>query len=120
MPTFPTYHGPPLPEVLSPLKPGHYWLLFKWIFFQPSRLLHYLHKADPELYMQQDSRAIVSTLRLAAYRNLFLIALLLHLVLNILVVTTTNAALGGEPLEAFSLLHGLQTPTFLYLWRPGL
>ena len=49
MPPFPTYHGPPLPETLSPLKPGHYWLLFKWIFFQPSRLLHYLYNADPEL-----------------------------------------------------------------------
>jgi protease-4 len=27
---------------------------------------------------------------------------------------------GGELLEAFSFIHGLQAPTFLYLWRPGL
>ena len=74
MPNFPTYYGPPLPKVLNPLNPAHYWLVFKWVFFRPSRLKHYLHQIDPELYRATGRQALASTLRLPAYRNLYLLA----------------------------------------------
>ncbi len=77
MPTFPTYHGPPLPEVLNPLNPRHYWLLFTWIYFQPSRLKHYLHRAGPDLYRKEGWNALRQTLRLPAYRNLYLMSIIL-------------------------------------------
>ncbi|MCB8966756.1 MAG: hypothetical protein H6660_07650 [Ardenticatenaceae bacterium] len=47
---FPTYYGPPLPAVLQLWNPRHYGLLLLWVFFQPSRLKHYLWQADPDLY----------------------------------------------------------------------
>ena len=75
MPTFPTYYGPPLPTVLNPLNPAHYWLVFKWVFFQPSRLRHYLYQIDPGLYCARGRRAIYSIFYLPGYRNLGIIVM---------------------------------------------
>ena len=57
-PTFPTYRGPPLPQALNPLDPRHYLMLFKWIYFQPSRFKHYLYNADPVSYRAQNIEAL--------------------------------------------------------------
>jgi hypothetical protein len=70
-PVFPTYHGPPLPKALSPLKPRHYLEMLKWIYFQPSRLKHYLHRADPVLYRAQGLGSLGQSLRLPTYRGLY-------------------------------------------------
>ena len=68
---FPTYIGPPLPLVLKPWNPRHYGLLFMWIFFQPSRLLHYLWQADSDLY-RASGRKSFRALQQPAYRNVIL------------------------------------------------
>jgi len=83
MPTFPTYHGPPLPEILNPLDPRDYWLLLTWIYFQPSRLKHYLHRADPDLYRATGWASLRRSLRLLAYRNLYVMSLVLTVLLSI-------------------------------------
>ena len=82
-PTFPTYHGPPLPRGLNPLNPRHCFQLLKWIYFQPSRLKHYLHRADPELYRAQGLAESGRSLRLPAYRYLYLTSILLVVVLSV-------------------------------------
>jgi AAA+ ATPase superfamily predicted ATPase len=81
-PTFPTYRGPPLPQALNPLDPRHYGLLLKWIYFQPSRLKHYLYYADPESYRTQNLKALGQTLYLPAYRNLYLTYVFLIVLLS--------------------------------------
>jgi hypothetical protein len=81
-PTFPTYHGPRLPKVLNPLDPRHYVVLLKWIYFQPSRLKHYLHSADPELYRAQGLGPLGQSLRLRAYRNLYLVSIIVLVLLS--------------------------------------
>ncbi len=52
MPTFPPT-PPDVPKVLNPLNPRHYWLLLKWVYFQPSRLKHYLLKPTPNFIKQE-------------------------------------------------------------------
>ena len=84
MPTFPSYYGPPLPEVLNPLNPRHYLMLLDWVFFKPSRLKQYLYRADPERYFQTGLRAFVASLRLPACRNLWLMTPLLALLISAL------------------------------------
>jgi AAA+ ATPase superfamily predicted ATPase len=94
MPDFPTYYGPSLPKVLNPLNPAHYWLLLKWIFFQPNRLKHYLHQVDPELYRATGLRSLFKTVHLAAYRNLYLIAVITSLIATISIAFGTSVTLG--------------------------
>lgn len=94
MPTFPTYHGPPLPEVLNPLNPRHYWLLFTWIYFQPSGLKHYLYRADPELYKEKGLSALRRALRLPAYRNLYLMLPVITALLSLSIAWIASAAQG--------------------------
>ena len=81
-PTFPAYHGPPLPETLDPLNPRHYLMLLKWIWFQPSRLKHYLHHADADLYRAVGPAQQMQSLRLPAYRRLYLISTILIFALS--------------------------------------
>ena len=92
MPTFPSYGGPPLPAVLNPLNPLHYWMLADWIFFKPSRLKQYLYRAAPDLYFQRGRRALAASARLPAYRNLLLMAPLLTLLLFASVAWAASAA----------------------------
>ena len=82
MPTFPSYHGPPLPEILNPLNPRHYLMLLDWVFFKPSRLKQYLYRADPELYFQTGLKPLAQVFWLPGYRNLIGMTLLLIVVLN--------------------------------------
>ena len=77
MPTFPSYNGPPLPEVLNPLDPRHYLMLADWIYFKPSRLKQYLYRADPDLYSKIGLSALAAVLRRPAYWRLVLMALAL-------------------------------------------
>ena len=74
MPKFPAYPGRPVPKILSVLNPLHYWLAFKWMFFQHSQLNHYLYQADSDLYRARGLNAVRQTLRHPSYRNLYLIA----------------------------------------------
>ena len=97
-PTFPTYHGPPLPQTLNPLNPRHYLLLLKWIWFQPSRLKHYLHQADPDLYSALGPGEPRKGFRLPAYRHLYLIATILVLFLSGGLAWIVSAILG-TPLD---------------------
>ncbi len=91
MPNFPTYYGPPLPKVLNPLNPAHYWLVFKWVFFQQSRLKHYLYQIDPELYRATGLRSLLKTLRLPGYRNVYVIAVIVSLLVAIGMVCAVAA-----------------------------
>jgi hypothetical protein len=85
MPTFPSYHGPPLPEILNPLNPRHYLMLLDWVFFKPSRLKQYLYNADPALYFQTGLKPLNQAFQLPAYRNLIKTGLLLIAVWNMVV-----------------------------------
>jgi hypothetical protein len=93
-PKFPTYHGPPLPQTLNPLNPRHYLLLLKWIWFQPSRLKHYLHLADPDLYRALGPGEPRKSFRLPAYRHLYLISTILVLFLSSGLAWIVSAVLG--------------------------
>lgn len=96
-PSFPTYHGPPLPEILSPLVPLHYLLLLKWMHFLPSRLKHYLWRAGPELYLAQGSKALEQSLRTRAYRGLYLTSTVLVVALSAGLAWGLTAVLGAAP-----------------------
>jgi AAA+ ATPase superfamily predicted ATPase len=98
-PTFPSYHGPPLPKALNPLNPHHYWRLLRWIYFRPSRLKHYLYRADPELYRAQDRSALGQTLRLPAYRNLYLTSIILVFLLSVGLAWIASAVQEGTPVD---------------------
>ncbi|MBN2003242.1 MAG: AAA family ATPase [Anaerolineae bacterium] len=91
MPNFPHYDGPPLPEALNPRNPRHYLLLLDWLYLKPSRLKHYLHRADPELYFEEGWPALKRAVRMPAYRDVALMTLILTLMLTSLLVL-------GEPL----------------------
>ena len=71
MPTFPTYHGE-LPKRLNPLNLRHYFLLAYWVYFRPTALKCYLYQADPDLYRAGPGLDIFRTLRVPAYRSLYL------------------------------------------------
>ena len=73
MPDFPAYYGSPLPKVLNPLNPYHYWLVLTWLYFRPSHLKHYLYQADPELYRASGFSAVKRSLQTPVYRNLYFI-----------------------------------------------
>ncbi|UCC62129.1 MAG: ATP-binding protein, partial [Anaerolineae bacterium] len=105
-PTFPTYPDRPLPGVLNPLVPRHYWLLFNWIYFQPSRLKRYLYHADPELYRAQGLRALGKTLRHPAYRNLYLTSIALVLLLSAGLAGITSAV-QGTPVNWWGVAAGV-------------
>lgn len=79
MPTFPTYPGE-LPSCLNPLNLRHYFLLAYWVFFRPTALKCYLYQADPDLYRTGPGLGIFRTLRVSAYRNLYLVALVAAIV----------------------------------------
>ncbi|HSR32801.1 MAG TPA: hypothetical protein VLY63_19740 [Anaerolineae bacterium] len=82
LPDFPAYHGPALPTTLDPLKPRHHWILLKWIYFQPNRLKHYFHRADPEIYSAQGLGPLRQSLHLPAYRGLYLTAAVTLVILS--------------------------------------
>ncbi|MGF1520174.1 MAG: hypothetical protein ACFCVB_20565 [Nodosilinea sp.] len=74
MPTFPTYPGE-LPSCLNPLSLRHYFLLAYWVFFRPTALKCYLYQADPDLSRSGPGLGVFRTLRVSAYRNLYMVAL---------------------------------------------
>jgi hypothetical protein len=88
MPTFPSYHGPPLPRRLNPLKPSHYLMLVHWIWLKPSRLRQYLHRTAPEIFEQRGLRPSLATWRNPALRNLYLMAPVCALFLSLLLIPT--------------------------------
>ena len=73
----PPYFGPPIPKVLNPLNLKHYWLLFIWVYFQPSRLKRYLWQADPESYFQEGWQALRQSAVQPAIRNLVVMSILM-------------------------------------------
>jgi hypothetical protein len=97
-PPFPTYHGRPLPTTLNPLNPRDSWLLLKWIYFQPSRLKHYLHRADPEVYRARGLGPLRQSLRLPAYRGLYLTAVVALFILSVALAWIVSAV-QGVPLD---------------------
>ncbi len=114
-PAFPTYHGPPLPKVLSPLDPTHYLLLLKWMHFQPSRLKHYLWHAARELYHAHGREALEQALHAPAYRGLYLTSTLLVTILSSGLACGLAAALGTAPDwkgVAFGALGGVALGVF--------
>lgn len=103
MPTFPPC-PPDVPEVLNPLDPRHSWLLFKWVFFQPSKLKHYLYRADSAIYQ---GKGFLHTLRRPAYRNLYLVSLLLTALLSLASVGLGLLAPGSFFAGGYQGLAGL-------------
>lgn len=104
MPTLPAC-PPDVPEILNPLNPRHYWLLFTWIYFRPSRLKHYLYRTDPELY-RATGRAFFTTLRLPGYRNLYVMSLILTVALSVSVAWAASAA-QDTPTRWFGVVLGV-------------
>jgi hypothetical protein len=84
MPTFPTYRGE-LPQCLNPLNLRHYFLLAYWVYFRPTALKCYLYRADPDLYRAGRWLGIFRALRAPAYRNLYLMAPGVIVLLSVLV-----------------------------------
>ena len=92
MPVFPSYRGT-LPECLNPLDPRQYLLLAYWLFFRPSALKSYLHRAEPNLYLQEGWAKFSGTWRAKAYRQVYIMAIassLLCLVLAALITFFYN------------------------------
>lgn len=99
MPNFPNYRGE-LPEVLSPLKLRHYWMLAYWVFFRPTAFHCYLYQANPDVYQLRGYRKFLRTWRVPAYRNVYLmlpiaLALLSLLVWLTVVLYTTGLVQGN-------------------------
>jgi AAA ATPase domain len=92
----PPHYGPPLPPVLNPLNLRHYGLLLLWIYFQPSKLKRYLWQVDPVLYFEKGRASLWRGLRLPAYRNLVLMALVLTVVLSVAVTALASWAQRTE------------------------
>jgi len=84
MPEFPTYHGE-LPKCLNSLNLHHYFLLAYWIYFRPTALKCYLYQADPDLYRTGPGAGIFQTLRVPAYRSLYLMTPGIVILLSVLV-----------------------------------
>jgi hypothetical protein len=93
MPTFPTYRGE-LPQCLNPLNLRYYLLLAYWVYFRPTALKCYLYQADPDLYRTGPGLGIFRTLRVPAYRNLYLmvpgVAVLFSLLVGLPVMLAIN------------------------------
>jgi AAA+ ATPase superfamily predicted ATPase len=104
--TFPTYDGPALPHVLNPLHVRHYLALLKWIYFQPSRLKHYLYRADPALYRAQGLEELKRSLGLPAYSRLYLISLVLVIGLSGGLAWLASVVLG-TPVDWRGLVLGM-------------
>jgi len=84
MPTFPVYEGE-LPRCLNPLNLRHWLLLLYWVYFRPSALKCYLYQANPEVYRRESGIAnSIQMVKLPAYRNVWLIGILLPFVFSIL------------------------------------
>jgi WD40 repeat protein len=84
MPNFPIYHGE-LPEVLSPLKVRHYWMLACWVYFRPTALHCYLHQAAPDITQLRGLRKLLKTWSVPAYRNIYLMLPIAIALLGLLV-----------------------------------
>lgn len=95
MPTIPPC-PPDVPEVLNPLNLGHYGMLLKWLYFQPSKLKHYLYRLDPNLY-QARGRALFTTIRQPAYQRLYSMSLVATVMLSAAVVWAASAAQTTTP-----------------------
>lgn len=115
-PKFPTYYGPPLPETLNLFDPRHYGLLLVWVFFQPSRLKHYLYRADPELYQASGWEPVKQSWALPAYRNIYFMSLILALVFSFLLsicLLLSTLAIQGATFDWIGLLFRLLVGTTL-------
>lgn len=95
---FPTYYGPPLPAALQPWNLRHYGLLCLWVFFQPSRLQHYLWQADPDLYRVTGGEGLWRWLRHPAYRSPMLMMPILSFTLSMSIAQLISW-LEGEPIN---------------------
>ncbi|MEE8392092.1 MAG: hypothetical protein V3S14_15030, partial [Anaerolineae bacterium] len=109
MPTFPTYHGE-LPKCLNPRNLRHYFLLAYWVYFRPTALKCYLYQADPDLYRTGPGRGIFRTLRVPAYRSLYLMVpgtILLFSVLVGLPIVLVTSWLQGTPIDWLRWVRGV-------------
>jgi WD40 repeat protein len=86
MPSFPKYDGK-LPECLNPLNPIHYWLLAYWVYFRPTALNCYLHRAISEVDRQTGFSGIFRLWRIRQYRHLYWMALRIILLFGVLVIS---------------------------------
>lgn len=96
-PTFPTYTGTGIPPTLRPWNPWHYWLLLKWVYFQPSKLRHYLRHALPDLYQERGGKALLRASLRPAIFNLYLMTPVLTYGLGAMLMLITSAIQGTEP-----------------------
>ncbi len=104
MPNFPTYRGE-LPACLNPRKARHYFLLAYWVFFRPTALKCYLYQADPELYKTGAGLGIFKTVRIRAYRNLYLMVPIIALFFGLLVAvpfSLMDPFIFGMPVDIFA------------------
>lgn len=81
MPTIPTRPAD-IPAVLNPFNLRHYWLLLKWVFFQPSKLKLYCYWTSPDIYLGTETGGWWQRLRQPAIRNLYAMSSLLALVIT--------------------------------------
>ncbi|MCL4868861.1 MAG: hypothetical protein KJ063_07840, partial [Anaerolineae bacterium] len=96
-PHFPSPTDPNIPPVLKPWHLGHYWLLLKWVYFQPSKLRHYLHQALPDLYQERGVENFIQGVRRPAIFNIVLMTPLLAFAVGALLMLMVSAIQGTEP-----------------------
>jgi hypothetical protein len=102
MSTFPPYHGE-LPRFLNPRRLRHYFLLTYWLYFRPTALKAYIYQLDPNLYrLGPEVSNFRLTSRLPAYRNLYVMIILLLLLipgLLVLSVVPVSGWVAGTPID---------------------
>ena len=96
-PQFPTYTGNDIPSVLQPWNPWHYWLLLKWVYFQPSKLRSYLYCATPDLYQETGWHKFLSASRILAIRQLFVMMPILAIILSAFLVQVVSVLQNTMP-----------------------
>ncbi|CAG0927164.1 hypothetical protein TFLX_00398 [Thermoflexales bacterium] len=105
MPKFPSYPTN-LPQILSPLNPRHYWLLFKWVFFRPSQLKLYLYLVAPDIFIMdywiEGGRVFRKPALLKLYMTALIIALLMTLGLVLLA-----ASIQSMPVDWADVIPGM-------------
>ncbi|MEH2005509.1 ATP-binding protein [Nostoc sp.] len=104
--SFPNYRGR-IPQCLNPLNICHYVLLAYWVYFRPTALNCYLYQANSDIYQSRGFGKIFRTWRIAAYRNLYwmaMCAIALFSVLAILLVVPDQLATHSSQVNAVTVI----------------
>jgi hypothetical protein len=105
MPKFPEYPAH-LPKVLNPFAPRHYWLLFKWVFFQPGQLKLYLYQVAPDIFSMDSWIEGARVFRIKALLKLYGIALIVTVLITLSLILLA-ASIQSTPVHWVDVLLGM-------------